>query len=108
MVAAVDDRKNAIKQEETPLTILFPFQLSYSPISSCNCLQKEVYRETLKFTTPGEINLLTDNDNKQTDVESMCQKYMYFFPRKTIVVADGITWKDGGNKSAMEVKQKGN
>lgn len=27
-VAAVGDRKNAIKQEETPLTILFPFQQS--------------------------------------------------------------------------------
>lgn len=33
---------------------------------------------------------------------------MYFFPRKTIVIADGITWIDGDNKNAVEVRKKGN
>lgn len=31
-----------------------------------------------------------------------------FFPRKTIVVADGITMIDGGNENAGEARQKGN
>lgn len=64
--SSIDDKRSAIKQEETQY---FPPFRYLKALLKLQLFTRSLPRNS-KFSDPGEINLFADNDKKQADVES--------------------------------------